>query len=534
MSADPSFAAELFMALLGLPCLALACTWIPRLSNRIVWCIGITSTSAIALLSLLVTLNFDGTSAIVHGSVAPYDSAGLSTWLSLNGTSLTMLLFTTLLMPCALITGHRPTQQEPQNNTRYVVRSTLSIETTAIIVFCAQDLSLWLIAFITLLLLTTFTPADRDTPLQHREGLFQRAWATGSIALVGAGLLYIILCIDGGSQNADSLRERISDSEQYGLFACFTLGFGLLTPLFPFQGRLTRAQARLCPNPITLLGCAVGVYGLMRFSLGLCPIAWGQFSPLLLVLAVLGIAYNSMSAWSQPNLKRAIPFAIGAQLNLVVLGLVALQVQSLQGALLHMLHLALSLVMFQQLFTLLDRRGAQGGSTPTFADNEAKPWLYGLMFVATLHLICAPGTGGFVSEFLLVAGLFDEGYPAYPGLPMLGWPNLVMAASVAALLGMLLSALAMLRHANTLMRPPIAGAPNHNARAALTLRERLSVLPAIALSLSLGLVPNTVLDATRSSVTAFVTQNQTAVAHKWGLDLVTVVDALVVQMAVCR
>ena len=63
-----------------------------------------------------------------------------------------------------------------------------------------------------------------------------------------------------------------------------------------------------------------GAYGLIRFVVPLFPQAALSFAPLAMVLAVVGILYGAMLAFSQTDLKRLVAYTSVSHMGFVLLG----------------------------------------------------------------------------------------------------------------------------------------------------------------------------------------------------------------------
>ena len=82
----------------------------------------------------------------------------------------------------------------------------------------------------------------------------------------------------------------------------------------------------------------MGTYGLLRFAFPLFPSAAAYFAPALATLAVIGIIYGALVAMVQPDMKKLVAYSSVSHLGFVVLGIFALNVQGMQGAVYQMLN----------------------------------------------------------------------------------------------------------------------------------------------------------------------------------------------------
>jgi NADH-quinone oxidoreductase subunit M len=76
---------------------------------------------------------------------------------------------------------------------------------------------------------------------------------------------------------------------------------------------------------------------LMRFVIPLFPHAAHEFTPVALVLAVTGIVYGAVMAYSQTDFKRLVAYTSVSHLGFVLLGIFSWNPLALQGAIMTMI-----------------------------------------------------------------------------------------------------------------------------------------------------------------------------------------------------
>ncbi len=112
-------------------------------------------------------------------------------------------------------------------------------------------------------------------------------------------------------------------------------------PLFPFHTWLPDAHVEAPTAGSVLLAgvlLKMGTYGLVRFAFPLFPLAASFFAPYLAILAVVGIIYGALVAMVQPDMKKLVAYSSVSHLGFVVLGITAMNVQGVQGAVYQMLN----------------------------------------------------------------------------------------------------------------------------------------------------------------------------------------------------
>src|SRR5437879_3102168 len=127
-------------------------------------------------------------------------------------------------------------------------------------------------------------------------------------------------------------------------------------------------------------------------------------------LSLIGIIYGGLVAIVQPDFMKLIAYSSVAHLGFVMLGIWALTLQSVQGALLVMINHGISTgALFFLVGMIYERRHsrlieAYGGIA------RVVPLFAAILTVVSLSSIALPGTNGFVGEFLVPLGSFRN-YP---------------------------------------------------------------------------------------------------------------------------
>jgi NADH-quinone oxidoreductase subunit M len=119
----------------------------------------------------------------------------------------------------------------------------------------------------------------------------------------------------------------------------FLIGFGVKLPIFPLHGWLPLAHVE-APSPISVLLSGIllkmGAYGLIR-TVTMLPEAAHVLQPLLLFLALFGMAYGGLLAWRQTDLKAMVAYSSISHMGIVLLGIAELNEMGLKGAVLQMM-----------------------------------------------------------------------------------------------------------------------------------------------------------------------------------------------------
>ncbi len=147
---------------------------------------------------------------------------------------------------------------------------------------------------------------------------------------------------------------------QFWGFLAFALAFAIKVPIFPFHTWLPDAHVEApTAGSVILAGVLLkmGTYGLVRFAFPLFPDAALFFAPYLGVAAVIGIVYGALVAMVQPDLKKLVAYSSVSHLGFVALGISAMNIQGVQGAVYQMLAHGVSTgALFLIVGMLSDRR----------------------------------------------------------------------------------------------------------------------------------------------------------------------------------
>ncbi len=193
------------------------------------------------------------------------------------------------------------------------------------------------------------------------------------------------------------------------LFVGMLAGLAVKLPLFPLHSWAGSAYGHAAPAASILLsGGAVlsGAYGLVHWAIPLLPQAALEFAPFGVGLGVVGTLYGAFLALQSPNLRRFAAWGSVSHMNLVAMGIFALQLQALSGALfLLVAHAVLAAGLFG-VIALLEQRELAGNWDAMGGLFRTMPHLGAWMLFFFLTAMGLPGLANFPGEFLSLAGAF--------------------------------------------------------------------------------------------------------------------------------
>jgi NADH-quinone oxidoreductase subunit M len=420
-------------------------------------------------------------------------------YVGIDGISLLLVVLTAFLTPIALLSSWESIEHKVKEFSILI----LALDAAMIGVFISLDLFLfyvfWDAMLIPMYFLIGIWGYDQRIYAAVKFMLYTMA---GSVLMLVAILVLAYMYSDGPGQGVYSFEVaklymlEIPRQTQNWLFLAFALAFAIKVPLFPFHTWLPDAHVQApTAGSIILAGVLLkmGTYGLIRFAFPLFPLAAATFAPWIAVLAVIGIVYGALVAMVQPDMKKLVAYSSVSHLGFVVLGICAMNVQGMQGAVYQMLAHGVSTGgLFLIVGMLSDRRHTRlisefGGL------KQAMPRLTAAFLVITLASIGMPALNGFIGEFLTMLGAFR-------------WdPRFVVVAG----LGVILSAVYMLWMFQRVYLGDITN-PKNRTLPDLRPREWASVLPLCAMAILMGVYPALFLSPMESSVRQVVERVQVA------------------------
>ena len=74
----------------------------------------------------------------------------------------------------------------------------------------------------------------------------------------------------------------------------------------------------------------MGSYGIIRYLVGLTPVACEYFAPIMYTLSILGVIYASITTIRQTDLKRIIAYSSVGHMGIVTIGIFANNVTGME------------------------------------------------------------------------------------------------------------------------------------------------------------------------------------------------------------
>ena len=400
-----------------------------------------------------------------------------------DGISLPLVLLTAVLFLLTFVFSAK-VRERPH---AYVVLMLL-LETASIGTFTALDAILFYVFFEVSLVSMYFMIAGWGHEDRQRAALMFFIYTLlGSLPL----LLAILGLYLGSDPHSFDMRAWIDNPPLAGGAAMLALvamlfTFAVKTPVFPFHTWLPAAHVQApAAGSVILAGVMLkfGTYGLVRFALQMTPDAFREAGLVVLAFGVVSALYGAFAALAQNDLKRLVAYTSVNHMGYVIVGVAiaaltldpAVRAVALDGSVLQMVsHGLVTGALFFLVGMLQDRAHTRdmdrfGG---LLAVVPLLGWSFGLAAFASLGL---PGLAHFPAEFqIFLATLRAE------------------PVAVVVILGIVVTAGLYLKA----IRQVFLGEPrpDWSGMADLSLREKLTLAPLLALIVAVGVAPAWVLD----------------------------------------
>src|SRR3954470_4786555 len=451
------------------------------------------------IVSLGLWWSFDPANAAWQSVI---DFAWIPSWgirftIGVDGIAVMMVLLTTFIM--LLSVGGSWTSIRARTHSYYAL---LLVLTTGMLgVFLSLDLflfyTMWEVMLIPMYFIVGIWGGERRIYASLKFFLYTMV---GSMLMLAA-IVYLGLqtrdpATGIANFNYDAVLQNavVTSTAAKWLFGAFFLAFAVKVPMFPFHTWLPDAHVEAPTAGSVVLASIMlklGTFGFLRLAVPLFPTA--AMNPtirtIILALAVIGIVYGALVSLVQPDFKKLVAYSSVSHLGFVMLGIFALTVQSVQGALMVMINHGISTgALFFLIGMIYERRHtrlieAYGGIA------RVVPMFAVVLTIVTFSSIGVPGTNGFVGEFLVLIGSFRT------------QPILTLIATTAVII----SAAYLLWAIQRILFNPL-DKPENEHIPDLNRRELALLFPLIAGIIWLGVYPAPVLRRMEGAATRFVQQ----------------------------
>lgn len=424
-----------------------------------------------------------------------YFDSGIKQWVSavdikymvgVDGVSVLFLFLTALLFPLSI--GF--TRERQQNNPKLYYALLMILETALMGVFASMDVVLFYVFFEMTLIPVYFLIGIWGGKDRYQASIKYLVYTLFGSLIMLLSILYLGYAggnlVNGGVFTSDYLKLRnaaLPLSTQNWLFIGFALGFAVKSPLFPFHTWIADTYANTSVGAMLVgLLIKIGVYGFIRYTLPLLPLASVSYAPVMCILATIAIVYGAVLAMKQPDMKRLLAYSSVSHIGFIILGIFSMNEDALAGSLLQLLNYSISTGALFLCVGMLAIRHEQKSVLIFDYQGVAKimPVFTFFFMIAALSSIGLPGLNGFVGEFLILLGSFNSNVVAIR-------PYVIVSAT-----GVVFAAIYMLYMFKKVM---FGKAESETVKGLkdISWKERLILTPLVILMIWIGFKPNTFL-----------------------------------------
>ncbi|MDG1103118.1 MAG: NADH-quinone oxidoreductase subunit M [Ascidiaceihabitans sp.] len=466
--------------------------------------IALFATSATFVVSLFILAGFDRNNTDFQMVEETTWLMGLQYKMGVDGISILFVILATFMMPLVIAASWNV-----ETRVKEYMIAFLMLETLMLGVFMALDLVLFYVFFEAglipmFLIIGIWGGANRI----YASFKFFLYTFLGSVLML---IAMVAMFADAGTTDIakllvhefsygafDLLGIHIVGGMQTLMFLAFFASFAVKMPMWPVHTWLPDAHVQ-APTAGSVVLAAIllkmGGYGFLRFSLPMFPVGSDVLAPTVLWMSAIAIVYTSLVALVQQDMKKLIAYSSVAHMGFVTMGIFAANQQGIDGAIFQMVsHGFISGALFLCVGVIYDRMHTREIDAYGGLVNRMPAYAMIFMFF-TMANVGLPGTSGFVGEFLTLVAVFKV--------------NTWVAAVATS--GVIFSA----AYALWLYRRVVMGDLIKESLKSITdmgTRERVIFAPLVVMTILLGVYPALVLDIIGPSVTALVTNYETALA----------------------
>jgi NADH-quinone oxidoreductase subunit M len=367
------------------------------------------SSIAVFLYSLYLFITFPISADYQNVVDLPWiQSLGIHFKVGMDGISILMVMLTTFLTPLIIFSVRK---SEPRPRAFYSLL--LFMEMALIGVFVSMDGFLfyifWEVALIPIYFICLLWGGKDRVRITLKFFIYT---LTGSLFML-VGLIYLYLHTPAQHsfdiQSLYAAGKSLNPHTQSILFWFFFLAFGIKMPIFPLHtwqpDTYTDAptQGTMMLSGIML---KMGIYGLIRWMIPMLPLGLAQNSEYVMWLAVAGVIYAGIIAFTQKDMKRLLAYSSISHVGLIAAGIFAFNQQGLQGGVIQMLSHGINVVGLFFVADIIQSRTGTRDLASLGGIRLKAPYLATVFAIIMLGAVALPLTDGFPGEFLLISGVF--------------------------------------------------------------------------------------------------------------------------------
>jgi len=362
-----------------------------------------------AIANLLITFTLKVSIPSTGYSVTWINFLGINFSLGYDGISLLMLLLTNLLFPFILLAGIK----REQKHVPVLYALILFTQSALIGVFLAQNAFLfyvfWELTLIPIYFILLLWGGEKSKEITFKFFIYT---LSGSLFLL-FGIIYLYHLTPGLHTTDFSALSQLTipENTQVWLFWVLFIAFAIKMPVFPFHTWQPSTYTMAPTQGVMILAgvmTKMGIYGALRFLFPVIPLGVQYWQNTVITLSLIGVIYASVIAFRQSNLKKLIAFSSMAHISLMVAGMFVLNYYALQGLLFQVLSHGVTIIALFYIVMLIEEKTGTLELPLMGGIKLNAPKMAITFLVVVLGSIALPLTAGFVGEFLIITGLFQQ------------------------------------------------------------------------------------------------------------------------------
>ena len=347
---------------------------------------------------------------------------GITLKFGIDGLSMLMTLLTTFLIPIVIYTSFG--QKISRSSSFYSL--IMLMQAGLIGVFTAFDGMMFYI-FWELTLIPAYFIAGYwggENRIRITLKFFAYTFTGSLLMLVALIYLYFRTPMPHSFDHIWLYASNLNPAEQVWVFLAFFIAFAIKVPVFPFHTWQPDTYVTAPYSGSMLMGglmSKMGLFGMIRWMVPITYNVLNQTDGFFIIFALTGIVYASLIALKQDDLKRMVAYSSIAHLGLVAAGIMALNAQAMQGAMIQMVSHGVNIVGLFIIIQYIEVRTKTTSIAQLGGIALKAPRLAVLFMIILLGSVALPLTNGFVGEFLILLGLFKYYwlYAAVAGLTVI-------------------------------------------------------------------------------------------------------------------
>ncbi len=342
----------------------------------------------------------------------------------------------------------------------------------------------WELALIPVYFLCSIWGGERRIPVTFKFFVYT---FVGSLLMLAA-LIYLSIQTPGVNSfawgNMVQAGRSLSPLNAHWVFWLLFIAFAIKMPVFPFHTWQPDTYEQ-SPTPVTIILSALmvkmGMFAVLRWLLPVVPDGVSYWANTVVIMSVTGIIYASFLAIVQTDLKRLIAYSSIAHMGLMCAAAFSNTQVGMHGIMVQMFNHGINITGMWLIASMIEERFGTRDMNRLGGMASTTPKLAIALVVIALANIALPLTNGFIGEFMLFNGLFQN--PS----------NYHITFMVLAGLGVILGAVYTL---NMVQRTAYGSAGEAAIVKDLSINEFIAITVVILFIVVLGIYPQPLLDLT--------------------------------------